>query len=160
MNERFCQWEGVQTAPHQLEFPARRGEVSRVLAFVETATRVAGLPAARWAMLAMAVDEAFTNIVSYAYDECAEADAAAVVVIEIMTNSVPSMIGVRIHDSGTPFNPLEATGGANVSVPLMERRLGGLGIAMIRQLVDCVEYDNADGNTLTLWMRTPEDAQS
>lgn len=151
VNKRICQWDGEQSAPRCQRFPAQSGEVSRVLAFVETAAKACGLDAARWASLAMAVDEAFTNIVSYAYSS----DDAGVIVVEIVTDATlaPPMIGVRLHDSGTPFNPLEAASDIDSSVPLMERRLGGIGIAMIRKLVDRVDYDDAAGNTLTLWMQ-------
>lgn len=180
VRERTCQWDGQESVAAPLRateeategerpplcrvFPAQCGEVSRVLAFVEAAVLACGLPPSRWAALAMAVDEAFTNIVSYAYG-----DAAGDIVLEVIapsTDSAPTvcrgdtldepMIGVRFCDFGVPFDPLASSSEIDVSLPLAERRLGGLGIVMIRNLVDHVEYTRReDQNVLTLWIAAP-----
>jgi serine/threonine-protein kinase RsbW len=58
-----------------------------------------------------------------------------------------------VLDDAAPFNPLEAPA-PDTAEPLETRSPGGLGIALIRQLMDVVEYDRLEvGNRLRLRRR-------
>ncbi len=57
---------------------------------------------------------------------------------------------LTVEDGGVPFNPLEAPE-VDVTAPLGERRIGGLGIYLVRKLMDRVEYIR-DGNRNRLRM--------
>ena len=60
---------------------------------------------------------------------------------------------VEVEDDGRAFNPLDLPP-VDTTVPLEQRPVGGLGVHMIRQLMDSVEYRRADGrNILTLTRR-------
>jgi serine/threonine-protein kinase RsbW len=54
---------------------------------------------------------------------------------------------VEVEDDGQPFNPLEAPE-ADTTKPLEERTLGGLGIHLVRKLMDDLEYRRHEGKNL------------
>jgi anti-sigma regulatory factor (Ser/Thr protein kinase) len=57
---------------------------------------------------------------------------------------------IRITDQGIPFNPLEKDE-PDISLPVDERNIGGLGIFMVRNLVDDLSYHRDDHqNILTI----------
>ena len=60
------------------------------------------------------------------------------------------MVTLRLFDGGTPFNPLEKDD-PDIMLSGEERGIGGLGIFMVKTMVDEVEYEYRDGcNQLTL----------
>ncbi len=87
--------------------------------------------------LEIAVEEIFLNVASYAY-----APGTGQVTIEAETDG--QGIVITFIDSGTPFNPLE-TPEPDVNVPWQERKVGGLGLFMVRQRMDAMEYERRDG---------------
>ena len=88
----------------------------------------------------IAVDEIFSNIVSYS-----GADRA-----QVLCRIDAKEILVIFRDDGIPYDPLnQAT--PDLSKPLEERSVGGLGIFMTRRLMSEVAYDYLDGyNQMTL----------
>ncbi len=89
-------------------------------------------------------DDLLSNVIFYAFpdDETHE--------IEIRTELATNRLTVTISDDGIPFNPLVA-GTPDTSQPLDKRALGGLGIHLIRNLVDDMLYQRRiDRNVLTL----------
>ncbi|MCL2010473.1 MAG: ATP-binding protein [Synergistaceae bacterium] len=89
-----------------------------------------------------AVEEIFMNIANYAYKP-----AEGYVTIRI---SAEEKILIRFEDSGKPYNPLEQAS-PDLDKPVMARKIGGLGVFMVRQLMDEVAYTRADNkNVLTM----------
>ena len=86
--------------------------------------------------IGIAVDEIFSNIASYAYNP--ETGVAAVR-IEAGEN-----ITIEFEDSGAPYNPLTAPA-PDISLPAQKREIGGLGIFMVKNIMDSVEY-RREGN--------------
>ena len=65
----------------------------------------------------------------------------------------PPSITIRFLDSGKPFNPL-AKQDADVTLPAEERGIGGLGIYLVKKLMDEVSYGYENGkNILTIHKR-------
>ena len=56
-------------------------------------------------------------------------------------------IRVNVEDDGKPFNPLDAPE-ADTAKPLEERTVGGLGVHLVRKLMDGLEYQRRDGKNL------------
>ena len=57
---------------------------------------------------------------------------------------------VTVEDQGPPFNPLDAAP-ADTSSPLEERKAGGVGIVLVRTLLETVRYEHTGGrNRLTM----------
>jgi anti-sigma regulatory factor (Ser/Thr protein kinase) len=57
------------------------------------------------------------------------------------------MILFEMSDSGVPFNPLQQKE-ADLDVPLKERQIGGLGIHLIKEIMDEVEYARVQGKNV------------
>ena len=96
----------------------------------------------------MAVDEIFSNIARYSGAAVATLGCAA----------EEGRATLRFSDNGRPYDP---TGNPDPDTALSaeERDIGGLGIFMVKKLMDEVTYEYADGlNILTLVKRWPTDA--
>ena len=93
------------------------------------------------------VEEIFVNIASYAYPE-----GKGTADIDIYLTS-DNMVCIELTDSGKPFNPLARTD-PDTSLTANERKIGGLGIFMVKKLMDKVEYVRHDNcNTLYLYKK-------
>lgn len=93
----------------------------------------------------IAIDELFGNIANYAYKPD---EGPATVRIEIAEN--PLSVSIAFVDHGMKFNPL-SSGDPDVTLSARERRIGGLGIFMVKNTMDDVTYDYKDGeNILTI----------
>ena len=98
--------------------------------------------------LMISCDEIFTNIASYAYP-----DGNGTIAVAIEFVSETRCLRIIFSDSGTAFNPLEISE-PDTGSALSERKIGGLGMFMVRKMMDHVEYMYKDGqNVLTLIMK-------
>ncbi len=92
----------------------------------------------------LVVEEAISNIIFYAFTD--KARHKITISISIENNK----LGIKITDDGIPFNPLSAKK-PDISIPAEERQVGGLGIFLIKQLMDEVSYKREKKqNLLTL----------
>ena len=93
----------------------------------------------------IAVDELFSNIARYAYGSGV---GKATVRFEEKPDS--DAIAITFIDEGKPFNPLE-TPEPDTTLSADERKIGGLGIFLVRKTMDGVSYKYEDGqNRLTI----------
>ena len=94
--------------------------------------------------LKLAVDEACTNIVQHAYGGRGGE-------IEVTVEAVEEGVWVTLLDWGEPFDPASIPT-PDVTASLDQRPLGGLGLFLMRQLMDEVhfEFDADRGNRLTM----------
>ena len=96
----------------------------------------------------LAVEEILTNIISYAYTDSREHE------IKVCLEVRPGEVKAKVEDDGQPFNPLEAPE-PDIAKSLEERTIGGLGIRLVRKLMDGLEYKTqADKNLLTITKKT------
>jgi anti-sigma regulatory factor (Ser/Thr protein kinase) len=103
-------------------------------------------PAARNAF-DLALVEWVTNVIAYAYND------AAPHWITVRFLAAPDQARVEVEDDGRAFNPLTLPP-VDTHAPLEQRAIGGLGVHMIRQVMDSVEYRRAEGrNILTMTRR-------
>jgi anti-sigma regulatory factor (Ser/Thr protein kinase) len=80
---------------------------------------------------------------------CRGVPHAACVRLRIVANGVE----VEYRDRGFPFNPLDAPP-PGLAAPLMERQAGGLGVHLVREIMQDVRYHrSANGNELTMLRR-------
>lgn len=94
--------------------------------------------------LKLALEEAVTNIILYAYPGETGKD------ISITLSHENSHITVTVADTGVAFNPLVKQE-PDLSLPLEERPIGGLGIYLVKQLMTDVQYLRSDNkNILTM----------
>lgn len=107
--------------------------------------RAAGLDEQAVYEVQVAVDEACANVVEHAY---AGREPGP---IEVSCRSDGQVFTIRIRDWGNCFEPNEIKD-PDVTAPLEERTLGGLGLFLMRQYMDQVEYtfDPELGNELLM----------
>ena len=95
----------------------------------------------------LALDETVTNVVLHGFDD----PVGQEVVVSISTGE--NELVASVSDAGREFNPLHAAV-PDLSATLAERELGGLGIHLVRSLMDHVTYERTDGrNVLTMRKR-------
>lgn len=93
-----------------------------------------------WGKLSVVVEELVLNIVDYANSDYLD--------VEIIRDE--KSITLRFHDGGIPFNPLEKEE-PDFTIPLEDRKIGGLGIFMVTKYMDTVTYERTgDENILTV----------
>lgn len=89
-------------------------------------------------------EEIVVNIVSYAYPDNKNE------YLQVIIQNDGINLTIRFIDSGIPFNPLNAKD-PDINLPLEERAIGGLGIYLVKQLMDDVTYEYTDKkNILTI----------
>jgi anti-sigma regulatory factor (Ser/Thr protein kinase) len=92
----------------------------------------------------LVINEAVTNVISYAYDD--ESPHA----ISIALSDAADTVTVEIEDDGAPFNPLAADAMV-VGTDLEHAAVGGRGIHLMKTFSDAQDYRYISGrNTLTL----------
>jgi len=129
---------------NKLVIEAKLEKMGEVLDFVDD--RLSDCPVKIRNQIGIAADEIFSNIARYAY-------APKTGYAEIRVNAGDE-ITVEFADSGIAYNPLE-TADPNVSVEAEERKIGGLGIFLVKKLMDSVEYRRENGmNILTVRKRS------
>lgn len=119
-------------------------EVARLNAFVDEICEVAGFDMSTTMKMNLAIEEAVVNVINYAYP------AGTHGTVNIMATINEKRLKFVIMDSGAPFDPT-AKEEADTTLSAEERPIGGLGIFLVRQLMDSINYERVDGqNVLTL----------
>jgi sigma-B regulation protein RsbU (phosphoserine phosphatase) len=109
-----------------------------------------GLPSKVVHDLNLAIEEILTNIISYGYTDNREHE------VKVRLSAQLGEVSVEIEDDGQPFNPLEAPE-PDITKPLEERKIGGLGIHLVRKLMDSLEYKRqGERNLLTIKKKSEE----
>ena len=90
----------------------------------------------------LVLEEAVSNIIFYGYDEKAEESR-----IDIHADLKGGTLVIEIRDDAKPFNPLEASG-PDLEIPFDDREIGGMGIHLIRTLMDDLEYTRSKGKNI------------
>lgn len=80
----------------------------------------------------MCVEEVYANIIFYAYPNDVD-------YVKITMEKIDNGLSLKFEDRGVPYNPLEKKD-PDITLPLEERPLGGLGIFMVKELADEVSY--------------------
>lgn len=124
--------------PLRISVPGTAEGVRRVLSEIESfISRNPELEPLR-ADFGVVLDEVTSNVVNYAYGGGSDRP----IVVEARAEA--GQLQVEVIDEGPPFNPLERST-PDTDQPLSERPIGGLGIHIVRELMDEVDYRRADG---------------
>ena len=112
--------------------------------FVDEICGSVDLDPAQTMQMNLAIEEAVVNVMNYAYP----ADVHGDVNIDVQGND--EQLEFIISDSGIPFDPTKQKE-ADITLSAEERQIGGLGIHLVRQIMDEVIYERVeDKNVLTL----------
>ncbi len=116
----------------RISLPAQLENLEQFTEVVSSCASSAGLEEKRITEIQLAVEEALVNVFNYAYG-----DKSGQVELTCITEDGDFI--VEIIDSGLPFDPL-SLGEPDVTEGIGERKIGGLGVLLIRKLMDDVRY--------------------
>ncbi len=98
----------------------------------------------------LAVEEIVSNVMLYAYPKDTDGQVLVEYVKFFASDSQHPALIFTISDSGVPFDPTRQAK-VDITLPVEERKLGGLGIHLVRQIMDEIHYRREeDRNVLTL----------
>ena len=121
-------------------------ELPRIVEFVEDACEQAAIDPAKIFDLQLAVEEACTNVIEHAYSR---KGGELTVCFDVCGPDA----SITVTDHGRPFAPDEVAL-PDLSLPLEERPVGGLGLFLMQQLMDDVEFAfTKEGNQLSMVKR-------
>ncbi|HJU15925.1 MAG TPA: anti-sigma factor antagonist [Stellaceae bacterium] len=119
-------------------------EIAPLAGRIEGFLRSFGVPGDTIFRINLAVDELLTNIVSYGYDDARRH------LIRATVGVVGGVVVVRIEDDGAAFDPF-ARAPVDTTAGIDDRSPGGLGIHLVKQMIEEVAYQRIDGgNRITL----------
>ena len=133
----------------EVTLEAAEENLDEVLRFVEDALENTGCSLEDQRQIAIAEEEVFINIVSYAYKP-GRGDTT----LRLDVSQDPAEVTITFIDHGVPFDPL-AKEDPDINLPAKQRKVGGLGIFVVKNLMDDVfyEYRNRQ-NILTMKKKT------
>ena len=97
--------------------------------------------------LLVSIEEILTNIIKYGFDE------QGVHPIHITFRNDSGAIEMEFEDRGREFNPLEV-GEPDLDTPIEDRQLGGLGIHLVKNMVDVAQYRRVGDRNILLLRKT------
>lgn len=131
----------------ELSLLNQQSEVARAQESLEQFAAKHELPKRVLHEVQLALEEHLTNIVRYAFADTRQHH----IHVRIMLRS--GELRIEVEDDGQPFNPLKHPT-PDLSLPLDQRPIGGLGIHMIRKSLDALEYRREyDRNILVMLKR-------
>ncbi len=141
----FCMKQEDVKQGNSIVLPNDIATIPQLSEFVETTCETAGVDDMAMTMsLNLALEEAVVNVMDYAYP----AGTKGEVTIEAFDEG--TCLKFVISDHGTPFDPTQKAD-IDTTLPAEKRSIGGLGIHLVRQIMDTVSYCYVDGqNILTL----------
>lgn len=125
----------------ELTLANRRSEVARLQDQLEVFARQHGLGERILHDVQLALEEHLTNILAHGYDDTREHQIR----VHIRLNAPD--LRVEVADDGRPFNPLEHPA-PDLTKPIGERPVGGLGIHMMGKSLDGMTYRRAEGRNI------------
>lgn len=131
-----------------LTFPASFDFLDEIREFVAQTAREGGFNEKEIYSLQLAADEAASNIIEHAYEGVSDAD------FDVSCDMRGDTLTITMRDTGRPFNPSNVRQ-PNLKADLSERQIGGLGLYLMRKLMDEVHYisNPKTGNLLTMTKR-------
>jgi serine/threonine-protein kinase RsbW len=132
----------------KITFDADFDNLDEIREFVGEAARQVGFSDKEIYSIQLAADEASSNIIEHAYAGVGDGK------IEIYCRASKNELTIVMRDHGKSFNP-SSVPEPNVQADLSERKIGGLGMYLMRKLMDEVSYESSleTGNVLTMVKR-------
>ena len=126
-----------QTHVKSLVISNQINELARVEVFLEELGEQWDLNIALVYSINLSIEEALTNIISYGYDD----DGSHEITIDFSKNG--PILSISIIDDGHAYDPTLRED-PDISLSAEERPIGGLGIFLIKKLMDHVEYQRKE----------------
>jgi serine/threonine-protein kinase RsbW len=117
---------------------AEVAQLGQLMAFLQDFWSSAALPAAGCLPFELALEEIFMNVVMHGSAGGARRH------VEVSLAMTPEGLTVTVEDDGPGFDPLSLPP-PDVTAGLAERPVGGLGVYLVRQMMDSVSYARIEG---------------
>ena len=118
--------------------------VPRLTNFVDEVCEAVNFDMGTTMKMSLAIEEAVVNVMNYAYPVGTTGN------VDVEALADDEWLTFLISDSGKPFDPTLRKE-IDITLPLEERSIGGLGIHLVRHIMDSISYERTDGtNVLTL----------
>jgi serine/threonine-protein kinase RsbW/sigma-B regulation protein RsbU (phosphoserine phosphatase) len=122
----------------------RIDEIARLVEEVDTFGGHAGLSPDLTYRLTLSLDEIVSNVIRHGYSDPGDH------VVEVRVTVSGGIVTAVIEDDGHPYDPRESPE-PDLSLPVEQRGPGGLGIYLVKQMMDSIDYQRRDGrNVLTV----------
>lgn len=144
-------YNGIQAAKQptmrniRLKLINQVSELDKLVASLEEIGAAWNIPPKVIMELNLSLEELFTNIVFYAYETPEE--HAITIDYQLPEERI---LQVTITDDGKPFNLLESSANELLGKPIDERKIGGLGIHFVREMMDKVDYKRVDNKNIVI----------
>jgi anti-sigma regulatory factor (Ser/Thr protein kinase) len=119
-------------------WPASLESIPGMRAFIKAEAELMGFDPRSVGLLELVVEEIAVNIVEYAYKNDPSQS------IEMGTEKKNKELTIHVFDRGAPFDPLKVPA-PDIEAPAGERAIGGLGLFMVKRIVDEMRYERRDG---------------
>lgn len=119
-------------------------EMAQLEPFIEQVSDAFGIAPDVVFQLNLALDEALSNSVNYAYGN----EGKGEIVLEASKDN--DNVIFRLIDTGAPFDPTEEGENVDTTSSAEERPIGGLGIFLIKQMMDEVAYEHHDNQNILI----------
>lgn len=128
-----------------ITLPATVENIGKITAFVEGRMEEKDCPLKQIMQVSMAVDEVMANVAMYAY-----APGTGDVTVAVDFDDGSRTVSITFIDRGVAFDPL-AKEDPDVTLPAEQRKIGGLGIFLVKKTMDDVAYRReGDKNVLCI----------
>ena len=138
---RYLNPENSNTMERHLILHNDIKQIPQLAEFVETIADEMRMDPGLAMSLNLALEEAVTNVIMYAYPEGSDG------LVDIEAILREASVDFIITDSGKAFDPTAAPE-ADISLGVEDRPIGGLGIYLVRNIMDSVSYERADGKNI------------
>jgi anti-sigma regulatory factor (Ser/Thr protein kinase) len=135
-------------SPSELSFTLhnQRSEIARMFALLEAFCESHQVSADDMFNVRLVLDEAVINVIVHGFEDTADHH------IHVRMKLDSGILAIHIDDDGIAYNPLEAPH-PRFDLPIEERRIGGLGVHIMKTLARSVEYRRqGDRNNLDIEM--------
>ena len=127
---------------HSMTIAAKTENLDKIIDFVNEHLESVDCSMKVMTQMDIVVEELFVNIANYAYG-----DGAGDMTLLVEFTDEPRSVKLTFTDSGMPYDPL-AREDPDVSLSAEERPIGGLGIFMVKNMVDKLYYEYKDGENI------------
>ncbi len=129
---------------NSLVLDAATDNLQQVMSFIEDCLKDRDISPKTEMHINMSVEEIFVNIAHYAYTE-----KTGKATINVSVTDDPAAITIIFKDSGIPYDPL-AKKDPDVTLSAKERKIGGLGIYLVKKMMDEVVYKYENGQNVLI----------
>ena len=124
---------------------SKHDELDRITAAIEELGEESGWPLELVYKINLVLEELTLNIMNYGYTD------EEIHYIDVSVQTEDSNVTIEIVDDGRPFNPISDAPAPDLEGPMMDRRIGGWGVHIVRTIMDDVSYVRTDNkNRMTL----------